>query len=619
MTGDNLTRSVDSGKKDGGSALLSLIRPYVFPPDLGSEERSRIAARLHSILMAFLLMLGAFTAAYLILDVQQLDVSLWIVAGAAAVFAIALYFLHRGYLRLAGGILMVFLFAATTVTAISFDGIHDTSLVAYFLLIAVSGLLMGSGAALFTALASALALAGVYWFDVLSGGVQGPTQPAYLKVIEMGGLLLVAGVVLRMTIEDLHWALRRSQKEVKERQAAEGALARTLDELEERVAARTADLSRAKRELEILIESSQDGILFISEDLRVSVMNSRALSLLELEGEPEDWLGRPVESILAALVDRAPELVDLARRQIVQQEKNGPESAEREFRVGRRILHWYQVPAHVEEKSATLIALHDVTSERQVEQMRRDLVQTMVHDLRNPLQSMLSTLDLLRLLDRHQRETLGKRQRHYVKRISGSVRQMTRLVNYILDVSRLESGQMPLKPEPVSLQNAVSETVGAQQALAQKKQLSLSAQVTPGLPPAWADEEVLGRVLQNLVDNAIKYTPQGGAVRVVAGRAAKNGSPQPHLQITVSDTGPGIPDEVEPILFQKYASGKHKDAGSGLGLAFCKLAIEAHGGHLWLEEQEGRGSTFSFTVPAAQEPAKETGDAATNPVAPGTE
>jgi signal transduction histidine kinase len=171
---------------------------------------------------------------------------------------------------------------------------------------------------------------------------------------------------------------------------------------------------------------------------------------------------------------------------------------------------------------------------------------------------------------------------------------MVGLVNGIMDVSRLESGRMPIKYVQIQLGDLVAETLQAQGPLATDKGLRLESDVPPTLPPAWADADLIERVLQNLVGNAIKFTPSGGVVRVTA--RVGEGDPLPVLLVSVSDTGPGIPSEIRGQLFQKFVAGRQEGRGSGLGLAFCKLAIEAHGEHISVESTPGQGATFTFSL-----------------------
>jgi signal transduction histidine kinase len=177
---------------------------------------------------------------------------------------------------------------------------------------------------------------------------------------------------------------------------------------------------------------------------------------------------------------------------------------------------------------------------------------------------------------------------------------MLGLVNGILDVSRLESGRMPLNRTSVEMGTLIAETLRAQAPLAADKGLRLESDVPPTLPPAWVDAELIGRVLQNLAGNAIKFTPAGGVIRLEVKSGESGG--RSVLLVSVSDNGPGIPDEIRNRLFQRFVAGRQEGRGSGLGLAFCKLAVEAQGGHIEVRSTPGRGATFTFALNLAEIP-----------------
>jgi len=140
--------------------------------------------------------------------------------------------------------------------------------------------------------------------------------------------------------------------------------------------------------------------------------------------------------------------------------------------------------------------------------------------------------------------------------------------------------------------------VQSQAALAHHKQLQLESDLPHGLPLVQADLNLIQRVLQNLIGNAVKFTPEGGSVRVAA-RLTRELPAAPVVLITVSDTGPGIPLEIQSQLFQKFVTGGQLEHGSGLGLAFCKLAVEAHGQRIWVDSSVDKGTTFTFSLATA--------------------
>ena len=187
------------------------------------------------------------------------------------------------------------------------------------------------------------------------------------------------------------------------------------------------------------------------------------------------------------------------------------------------------------------------------------------------------------------------RRLKYVKRALDNTNRMQRLVDNILDVSRMESGSIPLHYEPIAIHDLVEQVLRVQAALATSKLKAMHNQVPAELPPALGDFDLIERVLFNLVDNSIKFSQRGDEVFITA---VYHQSPIPEIHISVTDTGPGIPENVKETIFDKYVTSLHKRRGSGLGLAFCKLAVEAHNGRIWVSSKASHQTTFTFALPA---------------------
>jgi signal transduction histidine kinase len=378
----------------------------------------------------------------------------------------------------------------------------------------------------------------------------------------------------------------------------EGRYIQTLTQQRNELGLLAHTIASERSRLLALIESNRDGILLVGAKLRVLLANAPALEFLGLAGSAEDWTDRPIEDMLSTLEQHAP---DAARKALAEIERvrAGDESpGEGEVDIPPRTIHWLDLPVATDGTPlGRLLVLRDVTEERMVEKMRDDLSRTMVHDLRNPLTAISVSLQLL---DMEVEENASSDARLALESAHNGARRMLKLVNNILDVSRLESRQMPLKREAVSLSNLVAETLQAQSPLAADRGLRLESDAPLNLPPAWADAGLIERVLQNLVDNAIKFTPAGGLVKVAVGLAAADGDESPSLLVSVADSGPGIPPELQSRLFQKFVTGKLLQRGSGLGLAFCKLVVEAHDGRIWVESKPGKGATFCFTLPLSE-------------------
>lgn len=236
----------------------------------------------------------------------------------------------------------------------------------------------------------------------------------------------------------------------------------------------------------------------------------------------------------------------------------------------------------------------DVTSRKESERLRESMARTMVHDLRNPLSVIHGSLGILRT----EMENPDPEERTWtLETLERASRQMLDLVNGILDVERLKQGDLPLEKSLFDLTEVLETVLLLQAPLAAAKEQSLLGESEKNLPPVEADRTLIERVLQNLVGNAIKFTPEKGTIRVTVA-----GGPE-GVTVAVADSGAGIPEEVRRRLFSPFITGRQKESGSGLGLAFCRLAVEAHKGRISAETTADRGTVFTFTLPAA-EPAR---------------
>jgi signal transduction histidine kinase len=344
--------------------------------------------------------------------------------------------------------------------------------------------------------------------------------------------------------------------------------------------------------LQALIQSSRDGVILVGMDQRILVMNQPAHELLQLTDTPADWVNRSVMEAMAELFEFAPLAAQATMAGVRHMTQANDPPSEGEIEVPPRTIRWLNLPVRAGDTPlGRLLSLRDVTEERLLEQTRDDLTHTMVHDLRNPLNNIYSAQELITELG-----PLTEDQHHIMEVARDSTQRMLTLVNAILDISRLESGRMPLDRQPVSLEQVVTQVVESQSLLANGKDIQLAYEIPADLPQALADSGLIERVLQNLIGNALKFTPLGGEVLVTAGI---DGDDEDHLFVRVQDTGPGVPTSVQDRLFQKFTTGKQMGSGSGLGLAFCRMVVEAHDGRISAKSWPDQGATFTFTLPIA--------------------
>lgn len=251
-----------------------------------------------------------------------------------------------------------------------------------------------------------------------------------------------------------------------------------------------------------------------------------------------------------------------------------------------------------------VLILRDMTEERELQQVRDTLSNMIVHDLRSPLSSMLAGLHLMR--DRLTPEQQSPLIRQSLEVAIRSCNKMIGLVSTLLDISRMESGDLEIHRRPVQFSLLVDEVLADLTPLANDQGLVLISEVPPVLPSVQGDPDKLSRVLTNLIDNALKFSPPGGQVQVradvltAADSAPTNGRAKPSILCSVLDSGPGIPTEYRDRIFDRFVQvqgQKGRREGTGLGLTFCKMAVEAHGGRIWAENRPEGGSAFCFTLP----------------------
>ncbi len=225
-----------------------------------------------------------------------------------------------------------------------------------------------------------------------------------------------------------------------------------------------------------------------------------------------------------------------------------------------------------------------------IEHLRQQMVSDIAHELRTPLTNMRGYLEALR-------DGVVEPSPEMIASLHEEALLLGRLVDDLQELALAESGQLRLSREPVDVAGAVQQAMSGFQPQADAKGLKLLSTLPPGLPPVDADPQRLGQVLRNLLRNALAYTPQGGEIEV---RARQAGAA---VEVTVRDTGIGIAPEHLPYVFERFyrvdQSRARSTGGAGLGLSIVRRLVEAHGGRVWVESQEGKGSTFGFTLPVA--------------------
>ncbi len=333
-------------------------------------------------------------------------------------------------------------------------------------------------------------------------------------------------------------------------------------------------LEAVVREMEIgvLVIDSEENILFMNPFFRDSFLMRETASVNKVA----DIIGD--HTLLEAI------------GKTLQSKDNNPEKVTMEGKNGEilevRLIHF------VEESIRGLIGFfHDITEEKRVEAIKRDFVANVSHELRTPLASIKGYAETLLDGAIDDRETL----KNFLSVIDKHANRMTALIDDLLILSKLESQQMPLKLEEVDIKGLIQGVIHGLEKNAKDKGLKLIGDVQKGLPKIMTDKVRLEQVIVNLIDNALKYTNQG-EVRVKACIEGDN------LRVDVEDTGTGIPEKDLSRIFERFYrvdKGRSRDlGGTGLGLAIVKHIIQAHNGKIWVQSLPGKGTTFTFTIPA---------------------
>jgi len=334
-----------------------------------------------------------------------------------------------------------------------------------------------------------------------------------------------------------------------------------------------------------ILGSMIEGVAVVGGDERILYCNAAFEQILEL---PEG--GTQGRKLVEAL--RQAELV-AAVRQVLP----GGEEITGEVEVGTvrpRSFSVTAAPVHAAGPSSAVLVLHDITELRRLERVRQDFIANVSHEFKTPLTAIQGFAETL-LGGALDDKTNRKR---FVEIIREHAVRLARLTDDLLKLSRIEAGRLELEWRPIRVAALVNGCVETARLKAEAKGLRIHVQLPEGLPPVRGDGAQLGEVLQNLLDNALQYTPSGGQIDVTAS------SNDQTVTFTVADTGIGIPESDLVRIFERFyrvdAARSREAGGTGLGLAISRHIVDAHGGRIWVESAIGQGSRFHFSVASAR-------------------
>jgi two-component system phosphate regulon sensor histidine kinase PhoR len=371
-------------------------------------------------------------------------------------------------------------------------------------------------------------------------------------------------------------------------------IAETMQEMLSQKSGETETLTAERNKLRAVLDSMEEGVFAIDAHDRIMLFNKAAR---EITGRSlSDVAGQLSEKVLP--LRRHGELVMarwLADRHVAKRELGEWRNLELYRSDGTTLyvdVRAIKVPDDPNGIRA-LVTFRDLTKSHNLEEMKVDFVALAAHELRTPLTAIKGYLDVLNL---ELGKNLTDQQRMYLDRSMTSAQQLSGVVNNLLNVSRIEHEELSLIFEPVDPRRLLSALAEDYKTEAKNANRKFSLKVPAHLPQVRVDLTGFNEVINNLVENAFHYTADGGQVTLQAEVVGKE------LEILVIDDGNGIPKEAIPKLFTKFyrVEGLHTTHGTGLGLYISKAIVEAHKGHIWVESEEGKGTTFGLRLPLYQ-------------------
>jgi two-component system phosphate regulon sensor histidine kinase PhoR len=396
-------------------------------------------------------------------------------------------------------------------------------------------------------------------------------------VLVSRALRRVTAIARRMSAGDLDLRSRLDTRD------EVGDLGRALDHLAENLSRSLRELRDDRDLLGRILEAMREGVLVLDSERRILLFNGSLREMLLLDTAA---LGRPAIEVV-----RNAELQILVDAAIAGQEPVTGEIEVAGLRPRRLLVHATRL---LGEPRCVLVVLFDVTEVRRLETVRKDFVANVSHELRTPIAAVMSAAETLRTAAQTDPAAAGS----FVAMIERNARRLGDLVQDLLELSRIESKEFRLTTDTFDLAGVVERAMGFHEERATEKRMRMSGTLPSALPAVRGDATALERVLSNLIDNAIKYCPEGAAVVVTAEDLGGK------LRVTVGDDGPGIEARHLPRLFERFyrcdAGRSRAMGGTGLGLSIVKHLVEAMGGTVEVESSPGQGARFSFTVPCGR-------------------
>jgi len=405
------------------------------------------------------------------------------------------------------------------------------------------------------------------------------------EFLELNAKVLKLLDELKVEKEGVDQKVVERTKELEQREEELQKVQRSLLNMLEDVVEEKRKAEEEKNRTSAVITNLTDGLLVFDKQNNLSLINPSAEKLLGIKSEQA--YNKSLDE-LAAFIDSFKPLLKVLG-------KNIKEISRQELVIGELTLEVSSasIGTSKKDRSGSLVIAHDITREKGIERMKTEFVSIAAHQLRTPLSAVKWALSLLMEGDIGE---LSTEQKSLISRSYDSNERMIILINDLLDVARIEEGRYLYKLVSAKLENLVQAAISACKEVAAKRNIRLEyLRPAKALPEMMIDAEKISITIQNLIENAIKYTPPGGQVTVSVKYDINK------AEISIKDNGVGVSQEQQNRLFTKFFRASNvmrmETDGTGLGLFIAKNIIEAHGGRIWCESKENKGSTFSFSLP----------------------
>ncbi len=381
-------------------------------------------------------------------------------------------------------------------------------------------------------------------------------------------------------------------------------------ELYETMTIKSEALSNMKNYLTNVLQGMSNGVLVVNDEGRVQLINKNTERMLNLRDV--DPVGYHLLEVLSDAV--GVKLHELYKK-VMAEGSQASDELEVETTDGKRMPVSINCnPLFNEEEVAygAIFVLHDMTETyeliklKKIDRLKDQLISNISHELRTPLTAIKSFSEILLNYEEEDEET----RREFLSIINSESDRLTRLINNILDLSKLESNTAKWQMEPLDLEMIIDAAVDTLQSLLLKKNIQLEKKYAGNLPPVFGDRDKLTQVMVNLVNNAIKFSPEGGRITLLTELHAEETPEKARIRVGVIDEGPGIPPQYLDLIFEKFgqvldSNDGNKPSGTGLGLTISREIIHHLGGRIWVESEEGQGARFYFELPVMPEDAEQ--------------